>query len=67
MKLGNKWYSAREKPPKKGRYLAVCRQFRSAVVRYYENGKWHSWQEVLYWQPLPKIPKEMKNENTKET
>ena len=57
----NKWLSAKDYlPPKNGRYLVVCRPFKSAVIRYYDNGKWVSWQEVLYWMPLPSIPKEAK-------
>lgn len=54
----NKWYSATEsRPTKTGRYLVACRGIRTAVVRLYRDGYWHSWQEVLYWRPLPKIPK----------
>ena len=72
MELEYKWLSAKDNPPpKKGRYLTVCIGFKSAVVRFYDDAKWHSWQDVLYWMPLPKIPKvikeEIKNENTKET
>lgn len=66
-KVKNQWVSAKDcLPSRKGRYLTVCREFRSAVVRYYDKENWHSWQEVLYWMPLPKIPKEIKNAHIKE-
>jgi hypothetical protein len=54
----NKWYSAKDyRPPKSGRYLVACRGIRTAVVRLYRDGIWHSFNEVLYWLPLPRIPK----------
>ena len=59
MKIDDRWFEAKDyRPPKSGRYLVACRGLRSAVVRLYRDGYWHSVQKVLYWRPLPKIPKE---------
>lgn len=51
-----RWIPTNEKnPSKNGRYLAVCKEFKTPVIRLYQDG-WSSIQEVTHWMPLPRTP-----------
>lgn len=60
-----KWISVKDRLPEEiGYYLVVIGNEMLVsidIVEYSEN-RWHKRDEVLYWQPLPEIPKEALNE-----
>lgn len=59
----SKWVRCEDASPNhNGRYLTICEGVRTAVIRLYKNGAWNSMHRVLYWQELPRAPREDNNE-----
>ena len=57
----NQWISVDDRLPEEiGYYLVVIgnEMLISIDIAEYSEGYWHKHDKVLYWQPLPELPKE---------
>ena len=57
----NQWISVKDRLPEEiGYYLVVIgnEMLISIDIAEYCEGYWHKHDEVIYWQPLPELPKE---------
>lgn len=57
----NQWISVDDRLPEEiGYYLVVIgnEMLISIDIAEYSEGYWHKHDEVIYWQPLPELPKE---------
>ena len=58
----NQWISVDDRLPEEiGYYLVVIgnEMLISIDIAEYSEGYWHKHDEVIYWQPLPELPKEV--------
>ena len=57
----NQWISVKERQPDKDDLYLVAVENEICVymdIADYSNNQWHKHDEVIYWQPLPELPKE---------
>ena len=57
----NQWISVKDRLPEEiGYYLVVIgnEMLVSIDIAEYSENHWHKHDKVLYWQPLPELPKE---------
>ena len=58
------WFDAKTNPPEAYQEVIICsdeRKVKAAI--YLGNGKWNTFLNVVYWQPLPNPPKRVNEAN----